>query len=269
MRKRLLIALGATVALVAAATAYAAFTASGIATTTGTFATATASDVKTRQCTGGDGKAFTITDAKFTGTATIGNPAIVELSGPATFRIRTTVDDASHLGVVDGSVKVKDDDTGFHGRFTGTLDSGGKFQGFFIGDGHRDSKAKVFGTLSGQFAGNTGFVSPGAALGTNSASTALAVIAGPVCKKSHESKPPRPNPPAPHNKRFDIHGTISALGGSPVSITVTGKGPTTATCSTDGSSPSTAGFAVNDKVRMKCEQISSVWTLRELKKDAH
>jgi hypothetical protein len=261
MRKRLLIALGAAVALVAAATAYAAFTASGISTTTATFTTTTASDVKTRQCTGGDGKAFTLTDARFTGAADFTNPA-ADLDGPASFHIKTTVDDASHLGIVEGDVKVKDADTDFHGRFTGTLDGAGKFSGFFTGDAHKDSKAKVFGTLSGTFAGSTGFASPGASLGVQATSAAYAVIAGPVCKKA-------PKPKEEHGKKFDIHGTISALGGSPVSITVTGKGPTTATCSTDGSSPSTAGFAVSDKVRMKCEQISGTWYLRELKKDAH
>jgi len=267
MRKRLLITLGATVALVAAATAYAAFTAAGIAGTSGTFATGTASDVKTRQCTGGDGKAFTITDAKFAGTVSVGSPAIPELSGPATFRIKTTADDASHLGVVEGSFKVKDDDTEFHGRFVGTLDGSGKFSGFLTGDAHKGSKANVAGTLSGTFVANTGFGAPGASLGTASSSTTQAVIVGPVCKKAPK---PKPNPPAPHNKRADVHGTITALVTSPsVSITVTGKGPNSATCVGDSSSPSTVGFAVNDKVRMKCEQISNVWTLRELKKDNH
>src|SRR4029079_18277077 len=164
MRKRLLITLGATVALVAAATAYAAFTAAGIAGTSGTFATGTASDVKTRQCTGGDGKAFTITDAKFAGTVSVGSPAIPELSGPATFRIKTTADDASHLGVVEGSFKVKDDDTEFHGRFVGTLDGSGKFSGFLTGDAHKGSKANVAGTLSGTFVANTGFGAPAPSL---------------------------------------------------------------------------------------------------------
>jgi hypothetical protein len=263
MRKRLLIALGATVALVAAATAYAAFTASGISTTTATFTTATASDVKTRQCTGGDGKAFTLTDARFTGTADFSNPA-ADLDGPATFHIKTTVDDASHLGYVQGDVKVKDADTDFHGKFVGTLDGAGKFSGFLTGDAHKDSKANVLGTLSGTFAGNTGFASPGASLGAAPTSAAFAVIAGPVCKKAKEPKPPKP----PHNQKFDIHGTISALGaGPPQTITVIGKGPTTATCTLDTSSPSLTGFVVNDKVKMKCEQINNVWTLRELKKD--
>ena len=160
MRKRLLIALGATVALVAAATAYAAFTATGITGTTAMLTTTTASDVKTRQCTGGDGKAFTITDAKFTGTAVFTNP-VGALDGPASFRVKTTVDDTSKLGYVEGSVKVKDDDTDFHGRFVGTLDATGKFAGFLTGDAHKGSKANVLGTLSGTFAGSHGLREPG------------------------------------------------------------------------------------------------------------
>ena len=129
MRKRLLIAIGATAALVVAATAYAAFTASGISTTTATLTTTTADNVKTRQCTGGDGKAFTITDASFTGAAdfTVRQPS---LDGPATFHVKTTVDDASHLGYVEGSFKVKDADTDCTAASPARSTRTGKFAGF-------------------------------------------------------------------------------------------------------------------------------------------
>ena len=259
MRKRLVIALGATVALVAAATAVAAvFTASGISTTTATLTTAAAEGVKSRTCTGGDGKSFTITDARFTGTADFANPA-TELDGPLTLYARSTVENGSHLGVVQGSFKVKDDDTTLKGSFVGTLDAAGKFSGFLTGSA-RGNHASVVGTLSGTFAPGTGFAAPGASIGAAPTSAAFAVVAGPVCKKSkHES-----------DQKAEFKGTISALGaGPPATITVTGKGPSTATCTLDGSSPSTSGFAVGDRVEMKCENVSNTWYLRELEKKKH
>lgn len=256
MRTKLLIALGTVVALVAAATAVAAvFTASGISTTTATLTTAQAGTLKTRTCTGGDGKSFTITDARFTGTADFINPA-TDLDGPLTVFVRSTVDNGSHLGVVQGSFKVKDDDTTLKGSFVGTLDAAGKFSGFLTGRA-RGNHASVLGTLSGTFAPNTGFASPGALLGAAPASAALAVIAGPVCTKSKHQ----------NGQKSEAHGTISALTtGPPATITVTGKGPSTATCTLDGSSPSTSGFAVGDKVEMKCEFSSPTWFLRKLEK---
>ena len=256
MRKRLLITLGATVTLVSAAAAMAAvFTASGISTTTATLTTAAAGDVKTRTCTGGDGKSFTITDARFTGTADFTNPAS-ELDGPLSVHVRSTVDNGSHLGVVEGSLKVKDDDTTLKGKFVGTLDAAGKFSGFLTGSA-RGNHATVVGTLSGTFAANTGFAAPGASLGAAPTSAAFAVIAGPVCKKAK----------APNGQKSEFKGTISALNaGPPATIAVAGKGPSTATCTLDGSSPSTSGFAVGDKVEMKCEYISPTWFLRKLEK---
>ena len=253
MRKRLVIALGGTVALVAAATAVAAvFTASGISTTTATLTTASAQGIKSRTCTGGDGKSFTVTDARFTGTADFNNPA-ADFDGPLTMYVRSTVENGSHLGVVQGSFKVRDDDTRLSGTVVGTLDASGKFSGFLTGTA-RGNHASVVGTLSGTFAPSTGFASPGALLGAAPTSAAFAVVAGPVCKKIR-------------GQNFEAHGTISALNpGPPATITVTGKGPSTATCTLDASSPSTSGFAVGDKVEMKCENVSNTWTLRKLEK---
>ena len=259
MRKRLLIALGATVALVTAAAATAAvFTASGISATTATLTTAQAGTIKTRTCTGDDGKSFTTTEARFTGTADFTNPAS-DLDGPLTVFIHSTVDNGSHLGVVQGSFRVKDDDTNLKGGFVGTLDAAGKFSGFLTGTA-RGNHASVIGTLSGTFAPNTGFASPGASFGAAPTSAAFAVIAGPVCKKSKHQ----------NGQRSAFEGTISALNaGPPATVTVTGKGPSSATCTLDANSPSTAGFVVGDKVEMKCENISNTWFLRKLEKNKH
>jgi hypothetical protein len=256
MRKAILIALGSAVALVAAAGAMAAlFTASGVSATTATLSTSQAVDVKTRTCTGADGKSFAVTSGRYTGAADFTNPA-TELDGPLTLKVHTTVDTGSHLGYVEGSFRVKDDDTRLSGRFWGTLDGTGKLAGFLTG-ASRGHHAVVLGTLSGTFVPATGFSGP-ASLGTAPSSAALAVLAGRVCN------PRAPKPPKP--KLVEVHGKVSAIGSNPASLTVTGKGPTTATCVLDASSPSIAGIAIGNRVEMKCENVNNVWTLRKIEK---
>jgi len=252
MRKTFLIGLGATVALVAAAAAAAAvFTAAGASSTSATLSSTQASGVTTRTCTGADGKTFAVTNGRYTGTASFSNP-VASLDGPLTISARTTVDSGSKLGIVEGSFRIKDDNTAVTGKLWGTLDGTGKLAGFLVGASHGNN-ARVLGTLSGQFAPATGFVGNGL-LGSAPSSTAFAVLVGPVCRGE---KP----------KAFEIRGTLSAIGTSPASVTVAGKGPTTATCYIDAGSPSLSGFAVNDRVVMRCANVSSTWELRGLQKE--
>jgi hypothetical protein len=261
MRKTVLIALGAAIALVSAAVAMAAvYTASGVSATTATLATTQATDVKTRTCTGGDGKTFTITSGRYTGTADFTNPA-TDLDGPLTISARTTVESGSKLGYVEGSFRVKDDGTRVSGKFWGTLDDGGKLAGFLTGSS-RGAHARVLGTLSGTFAPATGFVG-NASLGSAPTSAALAVVAGPVCKGKPKPEPPK----TPKPKVSSVSGTVSAVGDGSVgsTITVMTKGPSYATCTRDATSPATTGVTVGTRVEMKCENINTTWTLRALK----
>ena len=262
MRQTILIALGSAVALVATAAAVAAvFTAGGVSATAATLTTSQAVDVKTRTCTGADGKSFAVTSGHYTGAADFTNPA-TELDGPLTLTARTTVDTGSHLGYVEGSFRIKDDDTSLQGKFVGTLDATGKLAGFLTA-ASRGNHALVLGTLSGTFVPATGFSGP-ASLGTAPTSAAFAVLAGRVC---HPKAPNPPKPPKP--KLVEAHGTVSAIGSNPTSLTVTGKGPSTATCVLDGSSPSIAGIAVGNRVEMKCESVNNMWTLRKIEKKNH
>ena len=267
MRKTLIISAGAAVGLVAAAVAMAAvFTATGVSATTATLTTSTPSDVKTRACTGADGKSFAITNGHYTGTADFTTPA-TDLDGPLTIHARTTVETtaaSAKLGYVEGSFRIKDDDTRVSGRFWGTLDASGKLAGFLTGSS-RGSHAMVLGTLSGTFAPTTGFVGP-ASLGTNSSSAVLAVVAGPVCKGPKSE--PKPKPARPVEVKGDVTGLDTVL--PELSITVTPKKGDPKTCAIDGSSPSTTLFPVGTKdVEMKCEWVgtpTAVLTLRELHK---
>jgi hypothetical protein len=266
MRKPILIAAGAAAALATAAVAVAAtFTAGGITTTSATTFKATQpTDVKTRTCTGGDGKQFTITDARYTGTAVFTNPGAPNnvFDGPLAIHARTTVDMSSHLGVVEGDFKINNGDNRLSGRFVGTLDANGALAGFLTGKSH-GNKATVLGTLGGTFTTAAGL---DAKLGSGASVTPAALLVGPVCKGK-----PEPPKPAPKPKRFHIEGTLAINGTpTPTSVTVTGKGPTTATCSFDGGSPGLTGFAAGDRVEMACEGVVNnnvtTWYLRELKK---
>ena len=249
-----------------AAAAVAALAASGVSATTATFSTDKATDVRTRTCTGADGKEFKITNGRYTGQADFANPA-TDLDGPLTINARTVVGTADDLGYVTGSFRIKDDDTRFAGAFTGTL-KGDKLVGFLAGVS-RGNKATVLGNLSATLVPGTGF--SGGALGSSSSTSVLAIVAGPVCKgRQAESKPePKPKPERPKHARPALSwgrsrqsGTMPSEARSPSRR----RGPSTATCTRDATSPSTAGFPVGTRVLMVCEKVDTTWTLRKLTK---
>ena len=130
MRRTLTIALGSAVALVTAAVAFAVVpSAVGVSETTATFTASTAVNVKTRTCANDP---YTVTDGRYKGGTITFADAALELDGPLTFHARTTLNTTTGLGYVEGSFRVKDDDTRFAGRFSGTL-KGGNLVGFLHG----------------------------------------------------------------------------------------------------------------------------------------
>ena len=176
--------------------------------------------MKTRTCTGADGKSFAVTSGHYTGAADFANPA-TELDGPLTLTARTTVDTGSHLGYVEGSFRIKDDDTRLQGKFVGTLDATGKLAGFLTA-ASRGNHALVLGTLSGTFVPATGFSGP-ASLGAAPTSAAvLAVLAGPVCPKRRS--PEAPEAPEGEARRGPRHGLRNRQQ-CRRRLTVTRKGP--------------------------------------------
>ena len=263
MRKTILIMVAAAVALVAAAVAYAAYTASGVSAATATFSTDKVSPLRTGSCTGGDGKAFTVTSGHYTGVASFAAPATAaELNGRLTIDARTVYSTTDDLGYVTGSFHVRNDrQTRLNGHFTATL-KGTQLVGF-LDASSRGRHARVLGNLSATFTPTTGFTA--GLIGSTSSTAVLAVIAGPTCPK------PRPEPkpvPAPSHRPVHVEGTISAIGDGSLNstVTVSSRGPSTATCARDATSPATTGFKVGDRVEMGCTYIGTTWTLRELKK---
>jgi hypothetical protein len=260
MRKTILIMVAAAVALVAAAVAYAAFTASGVSAATATFSTDKVAPLRTGSCPGADGKAFTVTSGHYTGVAGFLTPAVAaELNGPLTIDARTVFSTTDGLGYVTGSFHVRNDRPArLNGHFTATL-KGTQLVGF-LDASSRGRHARVLGNLSATFTPTTGFTA--GLIGSTSSTAVLAVIAGPTCPK------PKPEPKPAPKRPVHVEGTISAIGdGNPGStVTVSSRGPSTATCTRDATSPATTGFKVGDRVEMGCAYIGTTWTLRELKK---
>ena len=204
MRKTLIVAIAAAVALVTAAIAMAAvYTASGVSATTATFSTDKVS-LRSASCTGADGKAFTITQGHYTGTATFAAPA-AELSGPLTIDARTTYSTTDGLGYVSGSFRVKDgrhDPNRLGGRFTATL-KGSQLVGFLTASA-RGHHARVLGNLSATFVPATGFTA--GAVGSTSSTAVLAVVAGPTCPKPK----PAPKPPGARRRTARSRPSVTA-----------------------------------------------------------
>ena len=210
-------------------------TASAVA---GTF-TATQASVTTRTCTTQDGKALSITDGKYTGTAT-GSP---DLTGNITLRARSVVNTTDNVGTVDGSFRIdvaNSRDT--TGAFS-TVYSNGTIAGLAAGRAH-DPKAKLVANLSATFAAATGFTGGKLGGGTSGGN---AVEVGPgSCK-----------PARPVHEKSDAHGTISAL--SATSITVAGL-----TCAT--TTDLTSKFKVSDVVSIHCALVNGTNTLKDIDK---
>jgi hypothetical protein len=266
MRRTLTIALGSAAALATAAVAFAVVpTVSGANEATATFSTTTIEKSKLRSCTA-DAKTWERTDGRYIGTAVSTNDV---LAGSLRIQARTTYNTTDKLGYVSGSFRIKDDDSNVRGTFSGTIKDG-KLVGYLSGKSH-GNHATVLGNLSATFAGGATYFADGK-IGAGSSANVLAVVAGPICKSSksekHEKSDKKDKSEQP--RRVEIKGEITALGASPATITVTGKGGSK-TCNIDAAYAIPPGFPVGTKdVEMKCEAVGNpgVWTLRKLEKDS-
>lgn len=207
----------------------------------GTF-TATQASTTTRTCTTQDGKSISITDGKYTGTAT----GDADLTGNITLRARSVVNTTDNVGTVDGSFRIdvaNSRDT--TGAFS-TVYSGGSIAGLAAGHAH-EPKAKLVANLSATFAAATGFTNGKLGGGTAGGN---AVEVGPgSCK-----------PTQPTKEKSEARGTISAL--SATSITVAGL-----TCATP--SDLTPKFKAQDVVEIKCSLVNGANTLTRIEKKDH
>ena len=187
---------------------------------------ATSANVSSTSCTTADGKTITISNGRYTGTAT-GDP---DLTGALTLRARS-ITNTDGVGVVNGAFRVdvasgRDTEAVFS-----TVYDHGTIAGLAIGRAH-DPSARLVANLSATFAPGSftgGKIGGGTAAGS-------AVELGPS-SCAHGVRP----------EKSEARGTVSAL--SSTSITVAGL---TCAIPSDKSADVSAKVKVNDRVEIHC-----------------
>jgi hypothetical protein len=240
--RKLTLGLVALVALVAASVAVANGIegAKSVTAVSASFS-ANASNATTRTCTTADNKTLTVTDAKYTGTAT-GSP---DLTGGLTLRLRSVVNTTDKIGTVSGSFRI---DVAQGRDTTGALSAvydNGSFAGLATGRARTPGArllANVSATLSGSsLTGQFGHTAGGSAV---------------------EVSPGRCKPqPKPHPEHSEARGAVSDL--SSTSITVAGL-----TCAIPQATSAavTSKFAKGDRVEIRCSYTGGQNTLTKIAK---
>jgi hypothetical protein len=151
MRKWVLMAAGLA-ALVAASVAVAhgiegAKTAKGVAATF----SASAGAISSRTCTTTDGKSITVTNGKYTGTAT----GDADLAGAITLRVRSVINTTDKVGTVSGAFRIDVSGRDTVGAFSSVYDKGA-IAGLATARAHGPG-TKIVGNLSAAFDPASGF----------------------------------------------------------------------------------------------------------------
>lgn len=242
MRKVILAAAGV-LALVAAGVAVAhgidgAKTAKAV---TGTFS-ASSSNVSSRSCTTNDGKTLTISNGRYTGTAS-GDP---DLAGAIKLTARSIVN-SDGVGTVDGAFRIdvaSGRDT--RGVFSTVYDHG-TIVGLAVGRAH-DPGARLLANISATFAPGS---FTGGKLGGGTAAGSAVEIGPGKCAPAAPVKP----------EKSSARGTISAISAS--SITVAGL---TCVIPSAVSAEVNAKFHQNDRAEIACAVQNGQNTLTRIEK---
>jgi hypothetical protein len=200
---------------------------------------ATGSNVSTRTCTTTDGKSITITDGRYTGTAS-GDP---DLTGAITLSARSVINTTDNVGVVDGQFRI--DVSAGHDTFANysAVYAGGNIAGLAMGLA-RNSDARLIANLSAGFNASSGFT--GGKLGGGTAGGNAAELGPAKCAPTTSPKP----------EKSEAHGTISAL--SATSITVAGL---QCAIAPNDSAAVNAKYKPNDRAEIHCSLQNGVNTL--------
>ena len=236
MKRTLILASSVVVAL--AATGYAVANGfdgtKSIKAVAGTFTATTASKVETRTCTTSDGKTLVSTNGTYTGAAT----GDADLTGPATFQARSTINSTDGIGVVSGTLRIDvASGEGTRARFDAVYSSG---QLAGLASGHANNPhAKLLANLSSGFTAAGGF--------TGGTSGGAAVELGPgKCERLSIVK-----------QTSRASGTVSAV--SSTSITVAGL-----TCTVPASlqaAVAALALTVGSRAEIQCSLDGGVNTL--------
>lgn len=204
---------------------------------------ASTSSATTRTCTTADNKTITITDAKYTGSAS----GSAGLTGALTLRARSVVDTTDKVGTVTGSFRIdvaQGRDT--TGAFTAVYDNG-QVAGLAVGRA-REPGARLLANVSATFTPGSSFAN--GQIGHTSGGSAVEISTG----RCRPQQPPRP-------ERSEARGAIASLSGT--SITVAGL---TCAIPSDRSAAITSRFRQGDRVEIRCSYTGGQNTLLRIEK---
>jgi hypothetical protein len=208
---------------------------------------ATGSSTSSKTCTTTDGKSITITNGRYTGTAT-GDP---DLTGAITLSARSVVNTTDDIGVVDGQFRI--DVSGGRNTFANysAVYSGGNIAGFASGVA-RNSEARLVANLSAGFSASGGFSN--GKIGGGTAGGNAAELGPGKCAPNSSPKP----------EKSEARGTISALTSN--LITVAGL---QCTIAPNDSAAVNAKYKTGDRVDIHCSLINGVNTLDRISGHGH
>jgi len=208
---------------------------------------ATGSSVSTKTCTTTDGKSITITNGRYTGTAT-GDP---DLTGAITLSARSVINTTDNVGLVEGQLRI--DVSGGHDTFANysAVYSSGNIAGLAVG-GAWGSGSRLVANLSAGFNPSTGFTGGKLGGGTSGGN---AVELGPAkCASSDSPKP----------EKSEARGTISALDDKNITV----AGLTCALAASDSTAVN-AKYKQGDRVQIHCSLQNGVNTLDHISGHGH
>jgi hypothetical protein len=200
LRRRVLVAVAAAIALAAAGIAMADQSPGTTTLVSATFYANTVGPTQSQSCTGANNNTYTVTDASYTGTA---SSADSRLTGPLTISVQSVYDSTTNVGSLTGGLEIDGTSASQPSRFRAALtavDVNGTVQGYLIGDA---AGARFIGSFSSTFSATGGFSSsssPGT-IGSGSG-TNTAIITSGSCTPTPTSPPPGP----PHFPGVFKHG---------------------------------------------------------------
>jgi hypothetical protein len=244
--RKLILATAGLAALVATSVAVAhgiegAKTAKAVAATF----SASAGTTSSRTCTTGDGKTITVTNGKYTGTAT----GDADLAGAITLRVRSVVNTTDKVGTVGGSFRIDTSGRDTVGAFASVYDNGA-IAGLATARAHAPG-AKIVGNLSATFDPATGFAS-GSKIGGGTSGGAAVEVGPGSCR-----------PAKNHPEHSEARGTATLTA---TTITVAGL---QCNLPSDKAADINTKFKTGDTVQIRCAFANGVNTLTRIEKRGH
>jgi stage V sporulation protein SpoVS len=165
----------------------------------GAFTATTVANSQTRSCTTTDGKTISTTNATYTGTAT---STAADLTGNATFQLRSTINTTDGVGVATGKLKIaaSGGDTSVH--FDGVYDHGTLVG---LASGHATTPhSSLLANLSASFSATAGLTS--------------GKLGGAAGGSAVETGPAKCSPSKQTSQTLQAHGSVTAVSATSISV---------------------------------------------------